>query len=194
MNRTLSEYESIRNELIAMEDQQRNVWLHMYTLFITIFILGIELSYNLLLVTYIILIPFQIVINRYKISILKMSIYIKIFYEKDIAWLNWEGLQTFRKSKEYYIKIDTSIEGILGHTGSSQLGLLSTIFFCVLLLHNRYSNDIFSLSIKDVFLIAISICLCFVVINLNRAYKKNHHEDLENLISSYKESLQTKEK
>ena len=79
----MSEYESIRNEIISMEEQQRNVWIHMYVLFITLFVLGIELSYHLFLVTYVVLIPFQVVINRYKWSISKMSTYIRLFYEKD---------------------------------------------------------------------------------------------------------------
>lgn len=61
----MSEYESLRNEIISLEEQQRNVWIYMYVLFVTIFVLGLEVSYYLFLVVYIITIPFQVVLNRY---------------------------------------------------------------------------------------------------------------------------------
>lgn len=82
MKKNMSEYESIRCEFISMEEQQRNVWIYMYVLFAALFVLGLEFNHYLFLVTYIILIPFQIVINRYNWSISKMSTYIRIFYEE----------------------------------------------------------------------------------------------------------------
>ena len=54
----LNEYDSLRSELVSMEATQRSIWIYMYVLFVSIFILGIEFSSNLFLVTYIVLIPF----------------------------------------------------------------------------------------------------------------------------------------
>lgn len=51
----------------------------MYVLFCTMFVLGMQWANYLFLVSYIILIPFQCVINGYKWSITKMSIYIRVF-------------------------------------------------------------------------------------------------------------------
>ena len=62
----MNEYAALRNEIITMEELERNVWIYMYVLYVTLFALGIEFSYDLLLLTYIILIPFQTVINRYQ--------------------------------------------------------------------------------------------------------------------------------
>ncbi len=91
MMNNMNEYESLRNEIISFEEQERNVWIYMYVIFCTLFVLGIELSYYLFLVIYIILIPFQVVINRYGWSVAKISTYIRIFYEKEQKDLKWEA-------------------------------------------------------------------------------------------------------
>lgn len=108
----MNEYAALRNEIITMEELERNVWIHMYILFVTFFALGIELSYNLLLLTYIILIPFQIVINRYQWFIAKVSTYIRIFYEQDDDNLNWESMHITIEHKEYSKKFNTSLYGL----------------------------------------------------------------------------------
>lgn len=77
------EYESIRNEIIAMEEIQRNLWMSMYAAYVVIFALGIEFTHYLFLTTYIIVIPFQAQIHRYSWSIVKMATYIKVFYEEN---------------------------------------------------------------------------------------------------------------
>ena len=107
----------------------------MYVLFITLFALGIELSYDLLLVTYVVLIPFQIVINRYKWSIAKMSTYIRIFYEKNSEQLGWESLHSFNGYKKHYKELNGRISGIIRYTGVSQLGFLASAFYIANLLY-----------------------------------------------------------
>lgn len=189
MDKNMSEYESLRGEIISFEEQQRNVWIYMYVLFTTLFVLGIELSYNLFLVTYIVLIPFQVVINRYQWSIRKISIYIKLFYEDFSDNLNWETMHTFGDYKKYYKKINNNILGIIRYTGVTQLAFLASVFFDVCLLCNKYSDSIFNLNIMDIVLILLSICLFFLVVLLNKEYYKNHDEDLEDIIQTYKNNL-----
>ena len=89
MRERIEVYESIRNEIVTMEGLQRNVWIYMYVLFCTLFVLGLQWSHYLFLVSYIILIPFQYVINDYRWSISKMSTYIRIFFEKDNKDISW---------------------------------------------------------------------------------------------------------
>lgn len=157
----MSEYESLRSEIISLEEQQRNVWIYMYVIFLTIFVLGLQLSYYLFLVAYIILIPFQVVINRYNWSITKLSTYIRIFYEGSRKKLSWESLHVFQDYKEYYKKFNRSISGIIRYTGAVQLGFLTTIFFMVYLLKNNYIEQQFCLSNIDIAFLLISICLFF---------------------------------
>lgn len=185
----MSEYESIRNEIISMEEQQRNVWIYMYVLFITLFILGIEWSYYLFLVTYIVLIPFQVVINRYSWSVAKMSTYIRIFYEKNRNDLNWESMHVYNEYREYYKKLNSGITGIIRYIGVTQLGFLATSFYISFLMYNRYSENIFNLTSIDIFSIIASLCLFFLTLMLNREYNKNYHTDLETVVQGYKNSL-----
>lgn len=161
MKKNMSEYESLRNEIISIEEQQRNVWIYMYVLFVTIFVLGLQLSYYLFLVAYIILIPFQVVINRYSWSITKLSTYIRIFYEKYQKNLKWENMHVFNDYKEYYKKINKSISGIIRNTSAMQLGFLTTIFFIVYLLKNNYVEHQFYLNNIDMVFLLMSICLFF---------------------------------
>lgn len=42
MKEKMEVYETIRNEIISMEEMQRNVWIYMYVLFCTLFVLGLE--------------------------------------------------------------------------------------------------------------------------------------------------------
>lgn len=90
----IREYESLRNEIISLEEQQRNVWIYMYVIFSTLFVLGLEWSPYLFLVNYIILIPFQCVINSCLRSVQRISTYIRVFFEYCNSGFNWESLQT----------------------------------------------------------------------------------------------------
>lgn len=189
MSKNMSEYDSLRSEIISMEEQQRNVWIYMYVLFITLFVLGLELSYQLFLVTYVILIPFQVVINRYGWSISKMSTYIRLFYEKDESNLNWESMHVFYGYKGYYKKFNGSITGKIRYTGASQLGFLASVFYIISVMYDRYSESMYNLNAIDILFILGSICLFFITFILNKEYNKNYVEELEIVIQQYQDSL-----
>lgn len=95
-------YNTLRHEIISILELQRNVWIYMYVLFGTLFVLGLEWSNYLFLVSYIILIPFQCIINDYEWSISKISTYIRIFFEKEDNEISWESLHTSFVYKDYY--------------------------------------------------------------------------------------------
>lgn len=194
MSKNMDEYASIRSEIISMEEQQRNVWIHMYVLFITIFVLGLELSYHLFLVTYIVLIPFQIVINRYCWSIAKMSAFIRLFYEQDDTNLNWESMHTYIEYKYYYKGLNSSLTGKIRYTGVAQLGFLATVFYIGYSVCNVSNRSQIMLNSLDLILIIISVCLFFLTVMLNKEYRKNYVEDLENVIQKYKDNLKDKKK
>lgn len=135
MKEKIEVYETIRNEIISIQELQRNVWIYMYVLFGTLFVLGIEWSSYLFLVSYVILISFQCVINDYQWSISKMSIYIRIFFEEVDKEIGWESLHIYPSYKEYYKNKSRSIRGIIRISGAVHLGFLSTLFtvtmFCI---------------------------------------------------------------
>ena len=189
MKKSMDEYESLRNEIISFEEQQRNVWIYMYVLFVTLFVLGLEVSYYLFLVTYLILIPFQIVLNRYQWSIAKNAAYIRVFYEKYNKNLNWESMHIFSGYKTYYKKVNNSITGFIRNTGVSQLGFLTTLFFNIYFLTDRFDDSVFILNIIELFLMILSVGLFVLVFILNMEYNKNYAEELEMIIMEYKDKM-----
>lgn len=186
MNERIEVYETLRNEIIVMEELLRNVWIYMYVLFCTLFILGLEWSSYLFLVSYIILIPFQCVINDYRWSIAKMSTYIRIFFEQENKDISWETLQVCDLYKEYYEHKKKSIRGVISISGATHLGFLATGFYCGYTLINLYVNDTFILNIKDILLIVLSIILFVSLVTINKDYYKNYDPELENIIRKYK--------
>ena len=102
MKESKEEYTSLRNEIIIFEEVQRNVWLYMYVIFSTLFVLGLQWSYYLFLVAYVVIIPFQCVYNDYWWSISKISTYIRIFYEEENKNMNWESFHVHPIFKDYY--------------------------------------------------------------------------------------------
>lgn len=185
----MSEYESLRNEIISLEEQKRNVWIYMYVIFVTTFVLGLQLSYYLFLVEYIILIPFQVVLNRYNWCVSKISTYIRIFYEGGEKNLRWESLHVFEDFKEYDKKNNRNFFGIIRYTGAIQLGFLTTIFFIIYLLKNNYIEQQFCLNDIDILFLLVSIYLFFLILILNKEYYKDYNGELEKVMSKYKDSL-----
>lgn len=187
MKEKMETYETIRNELIVIEEMQRNVWIYMYVLFCTLFVLGLEWSHFLFLVSYVILIPFQCVINDYQWSIAKMSTYIRIFFEEDDKEIGWESLHKYPAYISYYKNKSKSIRGIIRISGAVHLGFLSTIFYCLNVLYKSYNNGIFTIDIISLIWIIVSIiCFIFLVL-INKDFYYNYDTELENVIRKYKE-------
>ena len=161
MKTQIEEYVSLRNEIISIEEQQRNVWIYMYVIFCSLFVLGLEWSHYLFLTTYIVLIPFQCVINNFLWSIHKLSFYIRVFFEDGNAELNWESFHQYYLYVEYYRKKSKSINDIIMTSGATHLGLLATSFFCVHILKNAYQNKHFVLNDMDIILMLFSVILFF---------------------------------
>lgn len=187
MKEKIEVYETIRNEIISIQELQRNVWIYMYVLFGTLFVLGLEWSNYLFLVAYVILIPFQCVINDYQWSISKMSTYIRIFFEEVDEQIGWESLHIFPNYKEYYKNKSRSIRGIIRISGAVHLGFLATLFYCYDVLCQSYKNGIFALGFIDIIWIVVSLICFILLILINKDYYYNYDIELEKVIRKYKE-------
>ncbi|MDE6590458.1 MAG: hypothetical protein K2K53_09000 [Oscillospiraceae bacterium] len=191
---SLDELNNLRNEIISKQEQKRNVWLHMYILFISLFVLGLEISYYLFLLTFVIIIPYQEVINNMEWNVSRISAYIRTFYEKDNPDLNWETMNThYRPYLDYLEKRVKGVSGFVRNAGSIHLGFLATAFFVgCLLKENLMANDgAFVLSIADIFLILFSVGMFFITVRVNQESKIDHKQYLEPLMDGYKEEVIT---
>ena len=186
MKERIEVYNSIRSELVAMEEMQRNVWINMYVLFAALFVLGIEWSHYLFLVSYIILIPFQCVINIYKWTIIRMSTYIKVFFEDEDKDIGWESFQISKNYVAYDRRIKKSFTQFLGRTGVVQLGMLATGFFAGRTLILSYSSSGFVFSLIDLVFLVISIILFVIIVIINKEYYKDYRTELEKIMNEYK--------
>lgn len=189
MSEKIEVYNSLRNEIISFEETQRNVWIYMYVLFGTLFILGLQWSHFLFLISYIILIPFQCVINDYAFKITKMASYIRVFFEKENIGINWESINLWSQYKEYDNKKKKSFHGILKVSGAVHLGFLATAFYCGYTLKLSYMNNKFVLGWLNVSLIVLSIILLMILVIINKDYYKNYNTELDELMAKYKDEI-----
>lgn len=182
-------YETLRNEIISTQTMRKNIIMYMYVVYVTLFVLAIEFSPYIFLITYIILIPFQAQILRCKFTISKISAYIKIFFEDERKDMHWESLQVSEITKPFLNKTNNRLVSLLAGTGSIQLGILSSLGFIGYTLYNSYNNYKFNLCISDLFLMFLSIFLVFIIFIVNSDYKKNYNIEIYNSFYKYKENI-----
>lgn len=192
MKEKMEVYETIRNEIISLQESQRTVWIYMYVLFATLFVLGLELSEHLFLVSYVVLIPFQCVINDYHWSISKMSTYIRVFFEEEDQDIGWESLHVYSYYRDYYKNKSKSIRGIIRISGAVHLGFLSTVFYCWHILKESYFGEGFALSIENLIWIILSIMLFIFLVLINKDFYHNYDTELEDVIKKYKKERKEK--
>lgn len=153
-------YETLRNEIIYLQQILENLYIAMYASYLTLLILAIQFSHYILLCTFVVIIPFQARMIRLKWRINITSRYIVEFFEierKDIHWERFNYSEEFLKQHSFYRK---SIAYILGGTGSLQLGILSTSLFCCYTLYYKFKYwwiDIILLGISLIGLILVGI-------------------------------------
>lgn len=194
MKESKQEYESLRNEIIALEEVQRNVWLYMYMIFCSLFVLGLQWSYYLFLVTYVAIIPFQCVYYDYWWSISKISTYIRVFFEEESENMNWETFHVNYIFKNYYNKKRKNIVDRIRFSGFLILGVLSTVFFCGFILKNAYQDKMFSLNIIDGILMLVSFLFLFAVALIDKEHSKKSYTELEDVTIEYKDFILEKYK
>lgn len=186
----MNELNNIRNEIIADQEQRRSVWINMYILYAALFAVGIQWSYYLFLVTYLIILPFQATINNLVWNVARLSAYIRIFYEEDDETLNWESMNAnYEVYRKYLGKMESKLSAWIRNTSAAQLGGLSTMFFICMLIYNKYSVG---MNILDILLILLSIVLFGVALKLSIDYKKRYKDELESITYQYKEYIKNK--
>lgn len=194
MKYSKDEYVALRNSIVNLEAVKRNIWISMYTIYIAIFVLAFEWSKYLYFVTFVVLIPFQSVLNQYNFYISKASTYIRIFHENSDSDINWEGLHMFTPFVDFENNVTKGgILGFIKNMNAAQLSVLSTICFTTTTLQNNYQNGNYSLSPLDTFSIIAMVALVFITVILNKNYIDETHR-LEYVINQYKDFLEKRNK
>lgn len=192
MQSELAELNNLRNEIISDQQQKRNVWLHMYILFVSLFVIGLEVSHYTFLLTFVILIPYQEVINNMDWNVSRISAYIRIFYESKDPNLNWETMNTkYIPYRRYFDKRIKGVTGFIRNAGSIHLGFMATAFFIGQHLIENYTANggAISFNIIDTLLLILSVVLFFVTILINHDGKKDYKLEIEPIIEGYKREV-----
>lgn len=185
------EYSSLRAELVSKQDRKIEVYLHMYLLYIPIFALAVEFEqYNLLLITYMVLIPYQAIINNMEWNVSRISAYIRIFYESEQVNQKWETMNTEYKPYTDYLEKTKikSVSGFVRRAGSVHLAALSTGFYVFRVLENaaKATGIQYKLSGMQIGLICLSVVAFFIVLLENRACESECESDLLDIMHGYK--------
>ena len=180
-------YDSLRNEILLIEELQRNIWIAMYASYLTLFVVALEWSYYIFLLTYMVLIPFQSQILRYRWSIRRMSEYIIVFFEQQRKDMHWETFNSSNIFKKYYKIFNKNLASIFSGTGAIQLGVISTITLWGFII-NRYVNEL-NITWVDILCVILSLFCMHIIIILNRQYNKGYGNDVNDIVKEYKDEI-----
>ena len=99
-------YETLRNEIISIQEMQENLYIAMYASYLTLLVLAVQFSHYILICTFVVLIPFQAriiknkwiiaVISKYITSFLswRVKIYIgKVLLVQRSIWINIKNIK-----------------------------------------------------------------------------------------------------
>ena len=169
----LHEYDALRNELLQWQEVQHNCILQMYISFGAILIFFAETKdYKILLFTYLFLLPIQCRLNEQVDNVVKISTYIRIFFENNPnKYLYWESSHCFHEYSEdknlpeFYKHHNRRPFFVISMTSAIQLSAVSTgLIIYYVLLKSQQSFDIF--------LMYLSISLFLLVCAFNYQYLK----------------------
>ena len=109
MEESISVYESLRENILHEEDRISNETIYMYVTYFALLTVSSLWNSWLSMVSYIVLIVFQSMINSSIWSIKKSSIYIKIFFETKNNNIHWESLHTDPDYVSVYKSINRNV-------------------------------------------------------------------------------------
>ena len=167
-------YETLRSHIISCENRISNERISMYAVYFALLAFAVNYSW-LILVSFLILIVFQTLINMDRIMISKASIYIKEFFEENsnIHWETWHSDKYFKTYRKNYKNIAWRVNEIA-------TSLLAFVSFAALLITSFQEYRIEELLMGFVVKIIIAtILLCFIVyINLSFDHKLSSIEKI----------------
>lgn len=187
------EYTMLKQEIINTSDIIVNITLSMYAVTVTIFVFALEFDncYAFLL-SYLIFIPFQNMINRKRDGINRIAAYIAVYLENGEGWeSNYNSNLTKIKGNDRRRRVFTRLFNfIIGQSSSTQLGLLSTILFYITYIPKIDMNTI---NIFNYFMLILPSILLAILFLLNQKILMNINSRNEYIIRLKKQKYNKKD-
>lgn len=158
-------YETLKNTALHCEDGMRNARIYMYVVYFTLLAFGRNYI-DMLLVSFIVLIAFQSMINNDKYSIERIAAYILVFFETKREGMHWSKLNRDFNHLEIYKTQYQNVGWYINFYASSILALISLILIFANSL-NQCEFELNRISVVGGIEIVIAIFLCFLVISIN---------------------------
>ncbi|MGM9615699.1 MAG: hypothetical protein ACI3W7_09280 [Oscillospiraceae bacterium] len=159
----LAVYDTLRDSIISCENRMVNEKIYMYIVYFTLLTLGYDHTWAIL-VSYLVLIVFQSLINEEAVAVEKASTYIRIFFEKDMD-IHWE---TLHKNELFLSKYLPSVRTIGQYIENHGASILAIISFLVLLTTSLQQYSFLKLPSELVVELILSVILCVAVIYINK--------------------------
>lgn len=142
-----SEYSSLRDEMLNLDNKKSNYILALYT--ITIFIFAIESNKSIFfLLPYIVLFPFQRQILSIRDGCIRIAAYIAVYLEEGEGWeSNYEEILEYTRIKSNNYVNSKMIDVLTGRVAVSQIGFICSSACVIMCLYNiiiKKDNIIFN--------------------------------------------------
>lgn len=190
MKENIAVYEALRNHILHFQSAIMNETIYMYVVYIALFSLGFTYDW-LFLVSFIVLLVFQSMINCHLWEIRKATIYIEVFFEKERDDIHWEKLH--RDPAYQLVVVKSRIRSVDWYIRKNGASLLAVLSFMSILFMSIYSVsfEIQNLPMTAITQIIAASVLCILTIYTNRSYFKiddqgrQEDDDLRNAINNF---------
>lgn len=188
------QYSALRNEILNCITMQNNYIVAMYTISISILVFAFSQNDELIfLFPYLIIIPFQSIINIKRNAMIKLGVYIQVFLEDENDWENVNILFEAENREINDKRIHNKLKRVVRRTGAVQIGFFCSLSACIV----HYMNlnieikEILSVSLWDSMVFIFALLLIGVVLVINKTVweTKNVRESYLSIMSNIKEKL-----
>lgn len=184
-------YETLRNNIISCEERITNEKIYMYVVYFALLAFGVERT-GILMLSYLVLIVFQTMINRDRTAIEKASAYIRIFFEEK-GDIHWESLHKEQRHLRAYWTKTRNIGWYIEKFSSSLLALTTLLILLITFLQR---SSFCKLPLNLALELIAALFLCIAVLFLNTRLYTNNGDiggEIENSIRLfYKECYEQK--
>lgn len=196
MSEDINVYNSIRENILHIEDRILNSTIYMYVIYfaiLTISATSSALSSWAILFTFVDLIVFQSLINNELWSLKKASIYINVFFESKRNDMHWELMHRDENYDKMYSRTNKNIGWYIYKSSAAFLATISLLVLTFSELHVftlDNSADILH-SVSSIVKLSLSAILYVLTIHINRLYfrmrsgKMNANTELFNFLEQF---------
>lgn len=151
-------YTALRENILQKERVYIDLTMNMYITYFALLAAGVFWSSWLSLISFLVLIVFQSLINSNQWSIAKASFYIRKFFEEGNTDIHWESLHADDSYHERYTSFTRNIGWYICKLGAS---FLSVISFSSILFSNLIGANWDFTSLSPI--VVVQLCLAFVL-------------------------------